>query len=272
MGVINVTPDSFSDGGRLLAAAPDLPRIVDAARTMLAAGATMLDVGGESTRPGAEPVDETEELRRVMPVLEALLELDGVISLDTRKPAVAARALTAGVHLINDVGGGRAPAMIDTVAASGAALCLMHMQGEPRTMQRAPRYGDVVAEVRGFLANQVARCRQAGMADRRLLVDPGFGFGKTLEHNLTLLRNLEALRIDGIALLAGLSRKGMIGAITGREVAGRAVGSAAAAMLAVQHGADVVRVHDVPETADALAVLAAVDAADTSSIQETRGL
>lgn len=260
MGVINVTPDSFSDGGTYLHTAPDLARIAGDARAMLENGADVLDVGGESTRPGSEGVAEDEELRRVMPVLEELLELDAIISLDTRKPAVAARALAAGVHLINDVSGGREPGMLEAVAGSTAGYCVMHMQGEPRTMQEAPRYHDVVAEVGAYLAERVAACRGAGIDDGRLLLDPGFGFGKTLEHNLALLRRLDALRVDGLPLLAGLSRKGMIGAITGRELAARTAGSVAAALLAVQRGADVVRVHDVAETADALKMLGAVTA------------
>jgi dihydropteroate synthase len=262
MGVINVTPDSFSDGGRLLGATPDLPRIVDLACGMLAEGAALLDVGGESTRPGAAEVPESEELRRVMPVLESLLELDGIVSLDTRKPGVAARALALGVHLVNDVGGGRHPDMIRVLAGSDAGFCLMHMQGEPRTMQEAPRYRDVVAEVRAFLAERVAACRAAGIDDGRLLLDPGFGFGKTLAHNLTLLRELDRVRVDGLPLLVGLSRKRMIGTITGRSVERRAVGSAVAALLAVERGADLVRVHDVAETADALTMLRAVTAGE----------
>lgn len=258
MGVLNITPDSFSDGGRFLSGRADLPAVVDAAHAMLEDGAAILDVGGESTRPGAEAVTEAEELRRVMPVLERLLELDTIVSLDTCKPAVARRALGAGVHLINDVTGGRDPAMIDVLAGSDAAFCLMHMQGEPRTMQNAPSYADVVGEVRRFLVQQAAACRQAGIAADRLVLDPGFGFGKTLVHNLTLLRRLDALRVDDIALLCGISRKRMIGTITGRPVAERTVGSVAAAMLAAERGADLVRVHDVAATVDALKVLAAL--------------
>jgi dihydropteroate synthase len=193
-----------------------------------------------------------------MPVLERLLELDAVVSLDTRKASVARRALAAGVHLINDVAGGRDPAMLEAVADSEAAYCVMHMQGEPRTMQQAPRYRDVVAEVRDFLGRRVAACRKLGIVPTRLLVDPGFGFGKTLEHNLILLRHLPQLRVDDVALLVGMSRKRMVGAITGRGVDVRAVGSAVAALLAAERGADVVRVHDVAETADALKLLAAV--------------
>ncbi len=258
MGVINVTPDSFSDGGRFLSAAPDLSRIADVAAGMLEQGAVILDVGGESTRPGASGVSEQEETRRVLPVVERLLELGAVVSVDTSKPGVAARALAAGAHLINDVRGGRDPEMLALLAASDAGYCLMHMQGEPRSMQDAPHYRDVVAEVRAFLADRVAACRQSGISDRRLLLDPGFGFGKTLAHNLVLLKNLQALRVDDLPLLVGMSRKRMIGTITGRDVDRRAVGSAAAALLAVQRGADLVRVHDVAETADALAMLAAL--------------
>jgi dihydropteroate synthase len=275
MGVINVTPDSFSDGGRLLAGAPDLPRIRELASAMIVEGAAILDVGGESTRPGSAGVSDSEELRRVMPVVECLLDLDTIVSVDTSKPAVAAAALAAGAHLINDVSGGRVPGMLQTVAAGNAALCLMHMQGEPRTMQEAPRYRDVVADVRAFLAGRVAACREAGIDDERLLLDPGFGFGKTLEHNLALLRDLASLRIDGLPLLVGLSRKAMIGAITGRPLERRAVGSAAAALIAAQRGAAVVRVHDVAETADALRMLAAVEAlaarGDTEHINEEEG-
>jgi len=262
MGVINVTPDSFSDGARFYSAArpaPELNRIVDVARAMLDDGADILDVGGESTRPGAAPVGADEEARRVMPVLERLLQLDTIVSLDTSKPALAARALEAGVQLINDVTGGRDPRMLEVVADSAAAFCAMHMLGEPRTMQQDPRYGDVVAEVREFLAQRAADCGRAGIGPERLLLDPGFGFGKSLEHNLALLRRLDAVRVDALPLLVGMSRKRMIGTITGRDVRGRAAGSAAAALLAVQRGADVVRVHDVAETVDALQMLAAVE-------------
>ena len=238
-------------------------RIVDAARAMLDEGADILDVGGESTRPGADPVSEDEEARRVMPVLERLLQLDIIVSLDTSKPALAARALEAGVQLINDVTGGRDPRMLEVVADSSAAYCVMHMLGEPRTMQEDPRYGDVVVEVREFLAQRVADCGRAGIGPDRLLLDPGFGFGKTLAHNLTLLRHLDAVRVDDLPLLVGMSRKRMIGTITGRDLGDRAAGSAAAALLAVQRGAEVVRVHDVAETVDALKMLAAVEGNET---------
>ncbi|MEZ5559671.1 MAG: dihydropteroate synthase [Pseudomonadales bacterium] len=262
MGVLNVTPDSFSDGGRFRAAAGsggvDLAQVVDVALEMIAAGADVLDVGGESTRPGAEPVSALEECRRVIPVIERLRQLDIMVSVDTRKAEVARQAVAAGAHLVNDVSGVRDDGMLAVLAACDAGLCIMHMQGEPGTMQDNPRYRDVVAEVRAFLAQQVVRCRAAGIGADRLLLDPGFGFGKTLAHNLALLRDLEAVRVDGLPLLAGLSRKRMIGAITGRATGDRVVGSAVAALLAVQHGADVVRVHDVPATADALKMQAAL--------------
>ncbi|MBX3706918.1 MAG: dihydropteroate synthase [Pseudomonadales bacterium] len=259
MGILNLTPDSFSDGGRFWRGGVDVPRIVDAARAMLAAGAAIIDVGGESTRPGADPVDEAEECRRVLPVVAALAELDAVISVDTRKAGVARRAAAAGAHLVNDVSGLRDPAMIEALAATGLAGCIMHMQGEPRTMQAAPIYVDVVQEVRDFFADRVAACRAAGIAPDRLLLDPGFGFGKTLEHNLALLRRLEALRVEGLPLLVGLSRKRMIGALTGRAIGDRMAGSVVAAVLAVERGANLVRVHDVTETADALRLLQAVE-------------
>jgi dihydropteroate synthase len=258
MGVLNVTPDSFSDGGRLWRNAPDLDAVRDTAAGMLAAGAAILDIGGESTRPGADAIDETEECRRVIPVIEALAELDTIISVDTRKPGVARRAAAAGAHLLNDITGFRDPAMIEVLAETGLAGCIMHMRGEPRTMQDAPFYADVVGEVRQFFAARVADCRKAGVSLDRLLLDPGFGFGKTLAHNLTLLRSLESLRVEGLPILVGLSRKRMIGAITGRELPDRLIGSVTAALLAAAHGANVVRVHDVAETADALRMLEVV--------------
>jgi len=257
MGVLNVTPDSFSDGGRLWRGAPDLGAVRAAAEAMIAAGAAVLDVGGESTRPGAVAVDALEECRRVIPVIEALVDLDIVVSADTRKPEVARRAIAAGACLINDVGGFSDPAMLEVLAQSDAGGCIMHMRGEPRTMQDAPDYQDVVGEVRAFFVDRVAACAAAGVVSERLLLDPGIGFGKTLEHNLALLRNLELLRIGAMPLLVGVSRKRMIGAITGRELPDRLVGSVVAALLAVQRGADLVRVHDVAETADALRMLGA---------------
>ena len=255
MGILNVTPDSFSDGGRFLAREAAL----DQARVMAAAGAAIIDVGGESTRPGAEPVSEAEELERVIPVIEALRrEIELPISVDTSKPAVMREAVRAGAGLINDVNALRAPGALEAAAEAGVPVCLMHMQGEPRTMQRDPRYQDVVAEVRDFLADRIAACEAAGIPAKRLLVDPGFGFGKTLEHNLTLLRRLHELTSLGRPLLVGLSRKSMLGALTGRPVEARQAASLAAAVLAAERGAAIIRVHDVAETVDALAVTRAV--------------
>jgi dihydropteroate synthase len=225
---------------------------------MLATGAAVLDIGGESTRPGATPVDAGEECRRVIPVVEALADLDIILSIDTRKPEVARQAAAAGARMLNDVGGFRDPAMLEVLAATGMAGCIMHMQGEPATMQDAPVYGDVVAEVRTFFVDRVAACRAAGIASTRLILDPGFGFGKTYAHNVALLRGLERLRVDELPLLVGLSRKRTIGTITGRDPADRMAGSIAAALFAVSRGANLVRVHDVPETVDALRVVAAL--------------
>jgi dihydropteroate synthase len=257
MGVLNVTPDSFSDGGRFA----DADAAVAAAERMAADGAALVDVGGESTRPGSAPVDEAEELRRVMPVIERLAgRLPIPVSIDTRKPGVMRRAVEAGASLVNDVGALRAPGAIEAVAGSGAAVCLMHMQGEPGTMQDAPRYADVVTEVREFLRRRVAACEAAGIGRARIAVDPGFGFGKSLEHNLALLAGLPVIAADGLPLLVGLSRKRMIGALTGRGDGERLAGSLAAAVVAAQNGARIVRAHDVRETVDALRVVAAAGA------------
>jgi dihydropteroate synthase len=257
MGVVNVTPDSFSDGGRFA----DADAAVAAAERMAADGAALVDVGGESTRPGSAPVDEAEELRRVMPVIERLAgRLPIPVSIDTRKPGVMRRAVEAGASLVNDVGALRAPGAIEAVAGSGAAVCLMHMQGEPGTMQDAPRYADVVTEVREFLRRRVAACEAAGIGRARIAVDPGFGFGKSLEHNLALLAGLPVIAADGLPLLVGLSRKRMIGALTGRGDGERLAGSLAAAVVAAQNGARIVRAHDVRETVDALRVVAAAGA------------
>ncbi len=262
MGVLNVTPDSFSDGGALFAAGqPLLDKIVDVAGGMLAAGADVLDIGGESTRPGAAPVHEDEELERVVPVVERLRACDTVISVDTRHPRVAAAAIAAGAHLINDISGGGDPAMLEVIASSEAGYALMHMQGSPANMQDDPVYDDVVAEVHDYLAARVAACEARGIARDRLMVDPGFGFGKTLDHNLALLSHLERTRVADLPLLVGLSRKRMLGAITGRDVGDRTVASVAAALLAAERGADLVRVHDVGATADALKVLSALNPA-----------
>jgi dihydropteroate synthase len=248
MGVVNVTPDSFSDGGRTLDAAAALAH----ARTLLEDGADLIDVGGESTRPGAAPVSEDEELRRIMPVLERLS--DSPVSVDTRRPGVMRRALEAGASMINDVQALSAPGALEAVAASGCAVCLMHMKGEPATMQRDPHYDDVVAEVMAFLRQRIVACEQAGIARERMVADPGFGFGKRLEHNLTLLKRLPALGGLGVPLLAGWSRKASLGMITGRASGERLAASLAAALLALQGGAKILRVHDVRETRDVIRV------------------
>lgn len=254
MGVLNVTPDSFSDGGLHFEPAAALAR----AECLVEEGASLVDVGGESTRPGAAPVAAGEELRRVLPVIERLAGRLGVpVSVDTRKPEVMRAALAAGAAMVNDVTALGEPGALEAVAASDAAVCLMHMQGEPRTMQAAPRYDDVVAEVRGFLRARVAVCAAAGIRRDRLVVDPGFGFGKTLEHNLALLAGLPAIADDGLPVLAGLSRKRMIGALTGRTDGDRLAGSLAAAVVAAINGARIIRAHDVRATVDALAVVAA---------------
>jgi dihydropteroate synthase len=256
MGVINVTPDSFSDGGRFASASA----AVAAGLRQVEAGAALIDVGGESTRPGSQPVPLEEELRRVLPVIEGLrAACAAIISVDTSKPEVMQAAAAAGAGLINDVRALRAPRALETVAASGCAACLMHMQGEPRTMQQAPHYTDVVHEVRAFLAERVAACRSAGMDAERLLIDPGFGFGKTLAHNLSLLRDLRTLATEAPPLLVGLSRKSMLGTLTQRPAGERLAGSVALAVIAVLNGARIVRAHDVVATVDALRVVAAVN-------------
>lgn len=254
MGVVNVTPDSFSDGGRYL----DPRAAIEHARRLAAEGADILDVGGESTRPGSLPVGEAEELDRVLPVLEGVLTLGIPVSVDTTKPAVMRAALAAGAAMVNDVNALRSPGALEAVAASPAGVCLMHMRGEPRTMQANPVYADLVAEVRDFLAARAAACEAAGIARERIVIDPGFGFGKTVEHNLALLRALPELAALGFPVLAGLSRKSTLGEITGRPVGERLAASVAAALLAVERGARIVRVHDVAATRDALAVLEAV--------------
>jgi dihydropteroate synthase len=250
MGVVNVTPDSFSDGGRHA----DPQRAAAHAHRLAEEGADILDIGGESTRPGARPVSTDEELARVMPVLEALAGLPLPISVDTRQPEVMRAAIAAGASMINDVSALEAPEAVAIVAASDVAVCLMHKQGEPQTMQDAPHYADVAREVRDYLRERVRAAMAAGLAGERIVVDPGFGFGKGFEHNLELLRRLPELRALGVPILVGLSRKGMLGRITGREVGSRVYASVAAALIAVQHGASIVRVHDVAATRDALAV------------------
>lgn len=255
MGVLNVTPDSFSDGGRFVS----VVAAVEQGVRMAAEGAALIDVGGESTRPGAEPVSADEELRRVIPVIERLrAATTAVISVDTSKAEVMRAASAAGAGLINDVRALREPGALAAAVASGCAVCLMHMQGEPRTMQVAPSYADVVAEVRAFLAARVASSLAAGLGAERLAVDPGFGFGKTLEHNLTLLRRLGELAADGVPVLVGLSRKSMLGTLTGRTSAERVYGSVALAVIAALAGARIVRAHDVAATVEALQVAVAV--------------
>jgi len=250
MGVVNITPDSFSDGGHYL----DPKLAVAHARRLIGEGADILDIGGESTRPGAAPVSLDEERRRVLPVLEQLAAGNVPVSVDTRKPALMREAIAAGASIVNDVTALSAPGALEAVAKSPAAVCLMHMQGEPGTMQENPSYRDVVAEVRDYLAGRVAVAQAAGIARDRIVVDPGFGFGKTVEHNLSLLRSLSEFRPLGGALLAGISRKAMLGKLTGREPQERVHASVAAALVAVQNGAHIVRVHDVAATRDALAV------------------
>jgi len=248
MGVVNVTPDSFSDGGRYL----DAEAAIAHAREMIDEGVDLVDVGGESSRPGAAPVAEAEELRRVLPVVR---ELRGFpVSVDTRRPAVMRAALEAGASMINDIQALEAPGALETVAASGCGVCLMHKKGEPATMQEDPRYDDVVAEVKGYLASRIAACEAAGIARERIVVDPGFGFGKTVAHNLTLLKRLPELAALGVPVLAGWSRKSSLGRITGRDAGDRLAGSLAAALLALLGGATILRVHDVNETRDAVLV------------------
>jgi dihydropteroate synthase len=255
MGILNVTPDSFSDGGRW--AARDAA--VERALQMVEEGADIIDIGGESTRPGAGEVSGDEELERVVPVIEALRGRDDVaVSVDTSKAEVMRAAVAAGAGMINDVYALRRAGALEAAASSGAALCLMHMQGEPRTMQAEPRYDDVAAEVEAFLLERAAACEALGVPAARIVLDPGFGFGKTLDHNLELLRALPRLVAHGHPVLAGLSRKSMLGALTGRGVGDRLAASVTAAVLAVQAGAAIVRVHDVAQTRDALAVLGAV--------------
>lgn len=256
MGVLNRTPDSFSDGGHYL----DIDQALAQARRMADEGADLIDIGGESTRPGADPVGEQQELDRVVPLIERLRgDVDCTLSVDTGKPGVMRAACVAGAELINDVYALRAEGAMQAAAETGAAVCLMHMQGEPRTMQQSPRYGDVVVEVGDFLRQRVAACAEAGIPRERLCVDPGFGFGKNLGHNLALLAGLEALMALDLPILVGLSRKSMLGTISGRSaVADRVPAGVAAAALAVVRGAMIVRTHDVAATRDAVRLAWAV--------------
>lgn len=255
MGIVNVTPDSFSDGGQHLRREAAIAH----ALRLIEEGASILDVGGESTRPGAQPVGVQEELDRVLPVIEELRSVSIPVSIDTCKPEVMRAALAAGAQMVNDVNALQAEGAMEAVAAGNAAVCLMHKQGAPQTMQQQPQYGDVVAEVSDFLRMRIAAVKAAGVTQERIVVDPGFGFGKTLGHNLDLLRHFGSLRELGVPVLAGLSRKSMLGAITGREVNHRVAASVAAALIAVQRGASIVRVHDVRETVDALKIWSAVN-------------
>lgn len=258
MAIVNTTPDSFSDGGKFTSA----QQAVEFALRLVEQGAHMLDIGGESTRPNAESVSLDEELSRVIPVIKAIAKhADVPISIDTSKPEVMRAAVAAGATFINDVFAFRHDGAIEAAAELGVPVCLMHMLGTPRTMQVEVRYDDVLAQVRQFLTERIFACEMAGIAKKNIVIDPGFGFGKHLEHNLSLLANLDYFKQLGVPVLAGVSRKSMIGQITGRELGQRAVGSAAGALLAVQNGASIIRVHDVAETKDALAVLAAVQGA-----------
>jgi dihydropteroate synthase len=255
MGILNVTPDSFSDGGRFF----DAARALDHARRMAADGADLIDIGGESTRPGAAPTALADELARVVPLAGTLAGEGIAVSVDTRKPEVMRAAIGAGAAMINDVGALAAAGALEACAASDAGVCLMHMRGEPGTMQQAPAYDDVVADVRAFLVGRAQACIAAGIAPSRIVLDPGFGFGKTLAHNLALMRALPELAASGYPVLAGLSRKRSLGEITGRGVDERLPASLAAALAAVARGAAIVRVHDVRETVDALKVWSAVE-------------
>jgi dihydropteroate synthase len=258
MGVLNVTPDSFSDGGRF----KDRDAALKHAEAMIAAGAAVIDIGGESTRPGAAPVSVAQELDRVVPVIEAVAtRCDVVISVDTSTAEVMRESANAGAGLINDVRALRRPGALQAAAESGLAVCLMHMQGEPDTMQRAPLYRDVVAEVLDFLSERVDACVAGGIAPELVVLDPGFGFGKTDDHNLALLAALPQLAARG-PVLAGLSRKSMIGRLLGRKIEDRMIGSVTLALLAAERGARILRVHDVAETVDALRLLRALESVE----------
>lgn len=255
MGILNVTPDSFSDGGQFLS----LDLALTHAEQMIAEGVDIIDIGGESTRPGSQPLPLDEELRRVMPVIYALRDCGKPLSIDTYKPEVMREAVAAGVDMINDINGFRVNDALSVVKESDCALCIMHMQREPLTMQVQPQYESVTDEVLSFLRERIRAAEDAGIARERLCVDPGFGFGKTLAHNLALLRDTQRISDDlGLPVLAGLSRKSMIGAITGRPVEQRLAGTLAANLAAVAQGARIVRVHDVAATVDAIKVWRAI--------------
>ena len=257
MGIVNVTPDSFSDGGLHVQRDAALAH----AHKLIAEGADILDIGGESTRPGAQPVSIQQELDRVMPVIEGLKGVPVPVSIDTCKPEVMLAAIAAGAQMVNDINALQDPAAMNAVAAGRVSVCLMHKQGDPQTMQQQPQYQDVVTEVSAFLCERVAAAKAAGVGHDRIVIDPGFGFGKTLAHNLSLLQELKQLTELGVPILAGLSRKSMLGALTGRDTGQRLPASIAAGLIAVQRGANILRVHDVGATVDALKVLNAVNAA-----------
>lgn len=260
MGILNVTPDSFSDGGQLYSdQSLSIDRALKHAELMVAEGATIIDIGGESTRPGADPVSLQEEMDRVLPVLERLsAEVDVVTSIDTSSPELMRAAACLGAGILNDVRALGREGAIDAAASTGLPVCVMHMQGSPATMQRAPSYSDVVAEVQDFLAQQIARCVDAGIERTQVIVDPGFGFGKTLEHNLQLLNRLDRLQELGVPILSGTSRKSMIGNLLDREPDQRLAGGLATVALAVERGARIIRVHDVAATVDCVRMTEAV--------------
>ncbi|NNF51560.1 MAG: dihydropteroate synthase [Gammaproteobacteria bacterium] len=261
MGILNVTPDSFSDGGRFV----DAEYALRHARMMASEGAALIDVGGESTRPGAMAVSADDELARVLPVVRSLADGGLCVSVDTSKPEVMRAAADAGAAMINDVRALREPGALAAAASTDLAVCLMHMQGEPRTMQVAPRYDDVVSEVCEFLLDRARACEEAGIDRRRIVLDPGFGFGKSLEHNLSLLAGLERIVACGYVVLVGLSRKSMLQALTGRAVDDRLAGSITLAVMSALSGAHIIRVHDVAATRDALAVVSALKEAQARS-------
>ena len=255
MGVVNTTPDSFSDGGQFEC----FESALDHSKRLIEAGADILDIGGESTRPGARPVEEAEERERTIPLIQAIREISNIpISIDTNKPGVMRAAVDAGANLINSIWALRLPGSLEAAAELGVPVCLMHMQGTPETMQQNPVYDDVVAEVKDFLASRIDAALDAGIPQEHIIADPGFGFGKTIEHNLTLLRSLGELRQLGVPILAGMSRKGMIGTILNKPVEQRLYGSLSVAVMAAMLGADILRVHDVAETVDALAMVKAL--------------
>jgi len=256
MGVVNITPDSFSDGGAFLAPQAAIAQ----AKRLVDEGAAIVDIGAESSRPGARPVDEQEELARLLPVLRGIGDLGVPVSVDTRRAAVMRAVLAEGASMINDIEALAGPRSLEAVAGTDCAVCLMHKKGDPATMQEDPRYDDVVAEVAAFLAARAAAAQAAGISRDRIVIDPGFGFGKTDAHNFALLRRLGSLVSQGLPVLAGLSRKSMLGRITGRAAGDRTAASVAAALLAAQRGATILRVHDVGETRDALAVWKALEA------------